>query len=420
VRQAEDLLLAAVSCQSDEAAHARLAGLVAGGVDWDLVLRLSRRHGVTPLLSASLSDDALRQHIPSAVATALGEAVMRATAAVLLRERAMAESAEALEAAGHQPLVIRGPVVAHEFYDRPALRPSSDIDILVPAERWPQLLDDLHRWQHTLQLIAFRVAGWRREMPACIDPARLSDASFRCWLQRACTPWCIETVGPHSVMFEFHFSLFPDATHGSGDSDLRTKAQPVQLPGATVRTLRQPELLIELCLHAITHYAWGTRLIWFCDIDRVVRIEGPRIDWPGLFECAAQLGADVPVYYALKLAMDLLGAPVPPDALASAQPPGLRARRVARTWPQYLRPLLRRAPPGCPSPYQWATDPLGALTTRFGLRAAAELLGALWPSKECLYLRYGVSGAVKPYLYRLVHLARAPAVAAAARRTRRW
>lgn len=420
MQRAEDVLLAAVSCAADPDARARLEALVPNGIDWALLLRLSKRHGVAPLLDAAISRHDLRRHVPSTVAEALSEAASTAAAASLLRDQAAAESVQALDAGGYRPIIIRGPVLAHEYYEDASLRPSADIDILVPPERWPDLLDDVRRWQHAVESVAFRVSDRRCDLPAHLDPARLNDPSFHRWLQDECAPWRIETASPWGILFEFHFDLFPHCPHDAGVPDLWTTAERVLLPGTTVRTLGRPELLIELCFHAMKHYAWRARLIWFCDIDRVVRRDATRIDWDRLFQRAHELGARTSVFYALKLAADLLDTPVPAAALASAQPSGIRARLVARSWPKYLRPLLRRVPPGCPFAHQWAADPWGALTSRFSVEAAAQLARALWPSRDYLYLRYGVKGALRSYLYHLRHLAKAPMAAAAVRRAQGW
>ena len=106
------------------------------------------------LLDQALADGALVADDDSA--QAVGEAAVRAHAWSLLVERHHLEVHRTLDAAGIEHRFLKGPTVAHRFYDHPGLRPFRDVDVLVHSE-------DLDRSAAVLQ-----THGHQRPIPQLI------------------------------------------------------------------------------------------------------------------------------------------------------------------------------------------------------------------------------------------------------------
>ncbi len=89
----------------------------------------------------------------------------------------------------------------------------------------------------------------------------------------------------------------------------------VRIPGQGDASFPSTEdLLLVLCVHGAAHF-WE-RLAWIDDVARLVSSGG--IDWSLATSLANEANAQRPFRLGLKLASDLLGAPVPADVLASA------------------------------------------------------------------------------------------------------
>jgi hypothetical protein len=70
------------------------------------------------------------------------------------------------------------------------------------------------------------------------------------------------------------------------------------------------DLLLILCVHGATH-RWD-RLRWVCDVAELLR-RRPDIDWARLRAAATALGGERVVWLGVRLARDLLGAPLGPE-----------------------------------------------------------------------------------------------------------
>jgi hypothetical protein len=81
------------------------------------------------LFDQALADGALVADDDTA--QAVGEAAVRAHAWSLLVERHHLEVHRVLDAAGIEHRFLKGPTVAHRFYEHPGLRPFRDVDVLV-------------------------------------------------------------------------------------------------------------------------------------------------------------------------------------------------------------------------------------------------------------------------------------------------
>lgn len=165
----------------DEAVAIRMLALLLAGlpprsacpeaIEWYAVAWAGRFHGVLPLIHASWSPDALIQATTEDFARACAEETRSAAALDLSQRVVTTELLARLAADGVRPLLLKGASLAHTHYASPALRPRSDLDLLVSAEERSRCapLFAAMGYERVLQLPGRYVShqeSWRRSGPA--------------------------------------------------------------------------------------------------------------------------------------------------------------------------------------------------------------------------------------------------------------
>jgi len=258
-----------------------------------------------------------------------------------LREHA-ARVVRAMHAEGLGPILLKGMHTGREFFPDPAVRPSSDIDVLVmPAEREAAegVLGGLG-YSLTKSVVADR-SDWSLPGAATLRSVELDHAE---------NPW---TVDLHTALHRFYFR---GTSVDLGPGVFATRRF-VDLEGTPVRVLDQPFLSAFLALHAGCDLA-SVRLVRLLEIVLVIRadLEAGRLDWRELETLLTSTGTGRFVYPALALADELAPGTVEPRLLAhlarGATPRTLRvldAVRRAGTGPLDERSFDTRL--------AWATGP---------------------------------------------------------------
>lgn len=293
-----ELLLLSTRPHLDDAVVRRIARLSRQRLDWDFVLGAAKRHGVASLVCRNLLG-ACAENVPEPVRARLRKRRMSAAFYGLGLTAQLVRILSQFEAAGISALPFKGPVLAAAVYGDATMRLSSDLDIWVPEDR-------LLEAAHLLMAEGYRTLQGHTTptdlRPLLKDPAR-QDVTF--------------ARGHADAMVEVHWRLLERTRHSAFDfDDAWTASQEVRVGGSTVRTLGSEQLLPYLCLHGAKH-AWG-RLIWLCDVDALVQ-GTPSLDWARVRQEARSVGALRALHLGLRLAHDLLGTPIPPDAHAPAQ-----------------------------------------------------------------------------------------------------
>ncbi|MGV3622636.1 MAG: nucleotidyltransferase family protein [Archangium sp.] len=191
------------------------------------------------------------------------------------------------------PHVILKGVTAGAAWKHPALRPQSDIDVLVndvPAT-----------------VFAWREAG-------LIDaPTSLTTTHFHLTLASPLFP---------GVPIELHNGLTNDFDLKLNVDELLSRRRILQLDGHSIPTLSEGTELAYLALHAATHA--GEKLRWFFDLREKSH---DFTAWDAVVAQAIAWNVPWPIWWALREAKTRLGAAVPAFVLASLAPPlAARAR----------------------------------------------------------------------------------------------
>jgi hypothetical protein len=276
--------------------------------DWREVIEVAREHGLIPWLAQVMRQSARAASVTPAEDLATLNLLAAASALhsdVLFAalERALA----ALGEAGVEPIVLKGPALASTLYPTRDLRPFGDLDLLV---RPPELA----RADQALRALGY--------LPGTNKPTEVDD--FHRVYARA---------GRDGVM-ELHTDLLQLGLPTACGGALWEQAERWKLPG-----LPRPALMLglehqvlHLCVHL--HLHGYRRLIWFVDLERLLRLRGGAVRWADVWTLAHAEGATLSVRHALLLAHELLDAPLPPEALRGARIDLLGELLHGALWPR--------------------------------------------------------------------------------------
>ena len=373
-----------LECARSQPSTERLERVLSSGLDWACFLDLARRHNLLPLAYERLRGIDGDPVPPEVMAHLQGSFYTNALRNARLQAE-LAEAITALQAAGIEPIVLKGGALASTVYASPGQRPMTDLDLLVrPGEMEPagSVLSSLG--YHLSGGLPARMVLFQQRFGGGLEWLREQDGQLtRLDLQH-------DLVGVD--LCRHAFAVEPGA--------LWAAARPLDLDEVQALQLLAEDTLIHLCLHPALHHGYASPLIGYVDIDRLVTAEASDEFWGRLVARAGQVQARTAVYHALRCAQDLLGTPVPADVLVALAPGALRQRLVA-----WLAPLdqgriwarTEKQPSGLHQLLLYA-----ALMER-----PRDVLYMLWailfPKPEWLAVRYGLQDERQARRYRLVH-----------------
>lgn len=262
-------------------------------VDWRMVLRLAMHHGVLDLVyhrTRGRTDLGMPESLVNSLHAnnKLSAQKNLFLASQLIKIRALFDDN------GIDSISLKGPLLGSYLYENISLRPFGDLDIVVPRDK----IFDAKRL-----LIA---EGFRPDTIMTADEER--D-----YVDRQYALVLIKRIGDYQIVAELHWAL----THRFFSfrftpDEMWTRTRPLSLTNVSVKTLRNPLLMLFLCVHGAKH-DWS-RLIWLCDIDRLVRRFEDE-EWQHLFELADRTRSRRMVTVALGLSRELLGTSLPDSAV---------------------------------------------------------------------------------------------------------
>lgn len=278
------LLVLCARTTINEFVRVEVEDLVDEAIDWELVWRLSRTHGV-----ASLAYRTLSAICPAAVPPAIHEAFRRHIQVNALSNMLLAKELvtvlDALAAKGVRAIPFKGVTLAQTVYGDLSLRECSDLDLIVDRESIPQARQVL--WSQGYQLTSHDMHGGNE----------------------SCGPYHffqkkngIIAVDLQWVMARKHFTFRLDR------SRFWDRLKPVHLPIKSTMGLCPEDLLMLLCVHGSKH-AWE-QLKWICDVAELVR-RRPALDWSRVLFQADELGCRRMVLLGLGMARNLFDTALP-------------------------------------------------------------------------------------------------------------
>ena len=366
------LLFAAVRVQPPE------SPIAATALDWPYLFDAAVRQGIAPLLHAWLLSHPAAG-VPASWADRLKLEYWSThfTNRLLLSE--LARISEAAVRADLPFIPLKGAVLSTEFYPAPALRPMSDLDLLVRAED----LDRMGQLLHTLEYFTVEAS------PSYSGDQDLDAASREhVWVAYRSHEWVMVEYRAEAMqsamarLSDLDPSLADVSRAAAGDIWTRARR------GSNGLRMSTEDLLLHVTAHLAAQHS-DFRLIWLHDIARIVARD-PRLDWEYIAATADRLRIAGPVAAAFDAVRRWLDAPIPDAVVADlarrSQPSGWLRRWELSRLSAHAATLIdadfRRATP--------AIWPFGAAISRmhgWGPRMRA-IRWALLPSRAYLRL-YG-------------------------------
>lgn len=295
------ILLGCARTRPEAADTERLRALLRLPLAWDDLLRGAEFHRLLPLLGRHL-EDAEPGTVPPYVRASLQARRHAGRLREVLLVGALHSLLALFEANGIAAIPYKGPAFAAQVYGDPALRPCSDLDLLVPPPQVPRAKE---------LLLAQGYQPQQRFADAAEEAAHLqSDCEYN-------------FIRPSDrLLVEIHWRFRPQSFPFPLDlGELWGRRETVPLAGVPVPTLPLEDYLLLLCVHGAKH-RWE-RLIWVCDIAEIARARRD-LPWERIAARADGLGCGRVLLLGLLLARDLLDAPVP-DAVLAATPRAVTA-----------------------------------------------------------------------------------------------
>lgn len=282
------LLLAACSVVPSQEKRDRIRRWLREPIRWNLLVDLADRHRTQPLLCQALSD--VEEAVPPAEMRRLKQNYQTNLLQALFLSRELIHIVEHLSGLGLEVMPYKGLALAEAIYGDIALRQPSDIDLLIRPQDFPRIRD------------AVRELGYTPHLP-------LSEAEERAYLKSGYE--CAFDGGAGPNLLEVQWAIQPrfyaiDADMGG----LFQRAVAISVAGQPMKTPSSADLLLVLSVHAAKH-VWG-RLIWLCDLARIMSL--PNLDWNWIGSQAKELGIVRILRVTMLLALRFLDAAIPAAA----------------------------------------------------------------------------------------------------------
>src|SRR5256885_13498800 len=254
-------------------------------IDWHQLAAAAEFHGLNPLLCRNLQ--ASNVALPKEIAAEMegwNSATVRQNlflSAELLRVHVE------LREHGIEAIPLKGPVLASELYGDLALRPFSDIDLLIK----PGQVDAAES--------VVRDLGYEPEF--AIPPEHRKK-----WLKQQCE---LTFRRSGTIRLELHWDIaHPHFALDTGVADFWSRLAIVQIGDSSLPNLSSADLLFTLIVHG-TRHAWS-RMMWLVDIAELLRLD-PLIDLEEVWRNAEMRGAARMMATGLVLAERALDVPLP-------------------------------------------------------------------------------------------------------------
>lgn len=297
------LLRAACCSDTGTEARDRIRRLLSDSIRWKLLFDLAERHGTQPLLCQALSS--FEEVIPREQMQFLKQRAQINLHKALFLSRELIGIYDCLAAIGVEVVPYKGLALAEGIYGDIALRQSGDIDLLIRPQDLPRIRK------------AVKDLGYTPHSPLTeVEESSYLKSGYECAFDAAAGRNLLEVqwaIQPRFYAVDFDVE------------GLFQRAVTVSVAGHAMKTPCAEDLFLILALHAAKH-VWG-RLIWLCDLDRIMKL--PGLNWDGIAAQATSMGIVRILRVTMLLATDVLGTAIPQTA-ESSLPKDLGARALAK------------------------------------------------------------------------------------------
>lgn len=305
-----------LDCAKPQADPQRLAELLRAPLKWTSLIAFAEDHSVLGLTAARLANydvDAISPENRESL-----RAWRRAYTLFTMNLTAeMFRLFEGFAAIGVGTLVIKGPVLSARCYGDPGLRQYGDLDLIVRDK-------DIQRSTELMIRL-----GYEPSVPLTAIQANKIPGEYV--FRQSTTKLLVEFHTEHT--FRYHPLPLPL-------EKLFERQVCVNIDSHKVPALSPEDELILICIHGAKHF-WE-QLSYFADVAAFVSRQ--ELDWGRVMAAAAEVGGERMLYVGLRLAGDLLAAPLPEKVGALVRSDRM-VGHLSRQIMQWL-PAAGSAPPG--------------------------------------------------------------------------
>lgn len=265
--------------------------------DWEQLVAWSVRLQVETLVYQRIKHLDAMNYVPASISHSMHSTYLASAARGMQMQNQLRSIAHALDQAGVPLIALKGIYLASVVYQNLALRPMSDIDIMVPLEQ-------LYVAGDALQAIGYTPFY---EDTGVIDLTRRRHLSL--------------LVHENGTPLEVHWTItHPNKPWNIDPQELWHDAIPMKHIDAHVNGLSPENMILHLCLHASYQHQFVFGLHSIYDIARTIMHFGDKLKWDTVVERATRWQWTKGVYVSLYLARDFVGADVPENVLARLRP----------------------------------------------------------------------------------------------------
>ena len=279
--------------------------LPVNSLDWNLLLASAEAESLAPALGFAFKAKA-PEAMPAAIRERLSRCLADSRARHLVLSRELAGLLRRFQGESIPVIPLKGPVLAETLYPDPALRPFSDLDLLIRPETLLPV-DALLR-----DLGYYRMAdahSWNFDIT--YDRATLYE-------------------GPSGIRVDLHWGLLSDPRYSWNEREGLTvwdRAIRIRVAGEAAMALCAEDLLLYLALHLAVHHGLAG-LLWYWDLCLGLDRWGDTLNWEAVVARASRWRVQAALYFAL-LGLDIcFGASAPAWVMARVRPGGPRAAAI--------------------------------------------------------------------------------------------
>lgn len=180
--------------------------------------------------------------------------------------KSMVELLLLLEKNGITTLVLKGGALVYSHYSSPALRPMSDMDIMVPRGQLPGTIELMQEY------------GWK--LRGGID---IYDSGVFNRLHS------VELTDGRGNECDLHWTPIWDATWKGAEVHFWETSEPFTLQGVNTRVLGPTEQLFHTIVHGSSYNAMPP-IRWIADAVKILAKDSGSIDWEGMLRLGRKYG----------------------------------------------------------------------------------------------------------------------------------
>lgn len=279
--------------------------------EWEAIIRVARAARLLSTLGGRLARAGFLNEVPEVVRSHLDSEARLARYRTKMVEVELAMLARALEGVDAPVVLLKGAAYIAQLLPDAADRELSDVDLLVPRARLPEVET------------ALDLAGW-----ATMELDDYDDRYYREWSHEL-PP---RRFPAHVLEVDLHHNIAPPTGRLTTNGEALVAAS-IPLVGTRFRVLCPEDQLIQACIHLAEDSDFVGRLRELFDIDALANVLEHTPGAEGRLSERGRLhGALRPLWYALHLREELLNLGSPksrsPGRLLATIPSGMPARKL--------------------------------------------------------------------------------------------